>query len=227
MSQVLHNQLSIVEPENPSWNNLYKVSSAASLILGVLFLITAIGFIISLIWTGSTKGWFSLLQSNWLIIIFKLHAGLINIQDDPLNGLNLLDIVILVLFSVTCLGLYFNLRKSSKIWSLIAVALSLITIILFLVTQIAGRSTVMLSVLIFSFIMIKDKGYSKVTIYAGILASVFLFAGDLSVGIHSNVITILFGIGYILLTLWFFLIARTLLWFGNHEKEFGTLEYGN
>jgi hypothetical protein len=219
MSQGLYNQLSIVEPGDPRWNNLYKVSSAASLILGVLFLITAIGFIISLIWTGSTKGWFSLLQSNWLIIIFKLHAGLINIQNDPLHGLNLLDIVILVLFSVTCLGLYFNLRKSSKIWSLIALALSLITIILFLVTQIAGRSTVMLSVLIFSIVMIKDKIYSKVTIYTGIPASVFLFSGDLSVGIHSSFITILFGIGYILLTLWFFLISRTLLWLGSHKKR--------
>jgi hypothetical protein len=219
MSQVLPNQLSIVEPENPRWNNLYKVSSAASLILGVLFLITAIGFIISLIWTVSTKCWFSLLQSNWLIVIFKLHAGLINIQNDPLHGLNLLDIVILVLFSVTCLGLYINLKKSSKIWSLIALTFSLVAIILFLITQIAGRSTVMLSVIIFSIVMIKDKIYSKVTIYTGLLASVFLFAGDLSVGIHSNFITILFGIGYILLTLWFFLIARTLLWLGSHKKR--------
>jgi hypothetical protein len=85
----------------------------------------------------------------------------------------------------------------------------------------------MLSVLIFSLVMIKDKIYSKVTIYTGMLASVFLFADDLSVGIHSNVITILFGIGYILLTLWFFLISRTLLWLGNHEKELGIQEDGN
>jgi hypothetical protein len=95
----------------------------------------------------------------------------------------------------------------------------LVAIILFLITQIAGRSTVMLSVLIFSIVMIKDKIYSKVTIYTGILASVFLFSGDLSVGIHSNFITILFGIGYILLTLWFFLISRTLLWLGCHKKR--------
>jgi hypothetical protein len=32
----------------------------------------------------------------------------------------------------------------------------------------------------------------------------------LSVGIHSNIITILFGLGYVLLMAWFFLMARRL-----------------
>ena len=195
--------------------------------LGLLFLISAISFITSGILAGINCGWFTALQNNWLIVIFKLHAGLLNIQDDPLHGLNLLDIIILVVFSVTCFGLYINLKESSKIWSLIALVLSLIAIPLFLITQIAGRSTVMFSALIFSLVMIKGKIYSKMSIYTGILASVFLFAGDLSVGIHSNVITILFGIGYLLLTLWFFLISQTLLWFGKHEKESGMLEDSN
>jgi hypothetical protein len=213
--------------KNSRLKKIYLLSGTTTLMLGILFLISAISIITSSILAGTTCGWHSTLPNNWLIVIFKLHAGLINIQDDPLHGLNLLDIFILVVFSITCLGLYINLKKSSKIWSLIALTFSLIAIILFLVTQIAGRSTVMLSVLIFSLVMIKDKIYSKVTIYTGILASVFLFAGDLSVGIHSNVITILFGIGYILLTLWFFLISRTLLWLGNQEKEFGMLEDSN
>ena len=188
---------------------------------------SAVSFITSDMLEETNRGWYSTLQNNWLIIIFKLHAGLIMIQEDPLHGLNLLDIVILVLFSTTCWGLYINLKRSSKTWSFIALTLSLITIVLFLVTQTAGRSTVMLSVLIFSFVMAKDKNYGKVTFYTGILASVFLFTGDLSVGIHSNFITILFGIGYILLTLWFFLISRTLFWLGKKEKEFGMMEDGN
>ena len=211
MTQELHKQFSNVEQENSRWKNLYKVCSAASLILCVLFLITALGFIISIIWTGTNRCWFSLLQSNWLIVIFKLHAGFIDIHDDPLHGLNLLDIFILALFSFMSFGLSTALKKTSKIWSLIAFILSLVTIILFITTQIAGRSTVMLSVMIFSFVMLRYKIFSKVTIYAGILASVFLFVGDLSVSVHSNIITILFGIGYVLLTTWFFLIARTLL----------------
>lgn len=206
---------------------IYLLSGATTLMLGILFLISAISFITSSILAGINCGWSTALQNNWLIVIFKLHAGLINIPDDPLHGLNLLDIIILVAFSITCFGMYINLKKSSKIWSLVAFAFMWIAIILFAITQNAGRSTVMLSVLIFSLIMIKDKNYSKVTIYIGITASVFLFVGDLSVGINSHFITILFGIGYILLTLWFFLISRKLLWLGNHEKEFEMMEDGN
>ena len=213
--------------KNSGLKKEYFISSCTAMILGLMFLISAACFITSAMLKETNSGWYSTLQNNWLIVIFKLHAGLTMIQGDPLHGLNLFDIVILVLFSITCWGLYINLNKSSKTWSLIALTISLITIVLFLVTQTAGRSTVMLSVLIFSFVMVKDKNYSKVTFYAGILASVFLFAGDLSVGIRSSFITVLFGIGYILFTLWFFLISRKLLWLGNHQKESGMLEDGN
>lgn len=211
MSNVLNNRLKNIDPENSRLINIYRVSGTASLILGMLFLITATCFIISLIWTGSYKSWFSWLQSIWLIVIFRLHAGLINIHENPLHGLNLLDIVILGLFSLTCFGLFTALKKDSKIWSFIAFILALAAIVLFIATQIAGRSTVMLSVMTFSLVMLKCKIFNKVTSYIGILAGVFLFVGDLSVGIHSDIITILFGIGYILLTIWYFLIGEALL----------------
>lgn len=205
--------------ENSRLKNLYIVSSVVALLLGILFLIAAIGFMISFISTGFNDVQYSFFQSNWLIVIFKLHRGLINIQDNPLLGLNILDLIILALFCLMSFGLYNVLKKANKVWSLIAFALSVITIILFIVTQIAGRSTVMLSVLIFSLVMLKNKTFYKATIYMGILASVFLFAGDLTVGIQSNIITFLFGIGYILLTIWFFLIAGKLFWLGSHQKE--------
>lgn len=193
-----------------------------SLILGVLLLSSAISFISSTLDVG-TKGIFTVIQNNWLILIFKLHAGLISIQDDPLRGLNLLDMVILALFSITCYGLYIDLKTSGKLWRLIALAFTLIAIILFLISQIAGRSTVMLSVLIFSLVMTKDEAFNKVTTYTGIACSIFLFAGDLTVGIHSNMITILFGIGYFLLILWFFSISRRLFWLSRHNEESGVM----
>jgi hypothetical protein len=56
---------------------------------------------------------------------------------------------------------------------------------------------------------------SLIATYMGILASVFLFVGDLTVGIHSNTITILFGVGYVLLTTWLFLIAQSLVRLGR------------
>jgi hypothetical protein len=147
--------------------------------------------------------------NNWLVKIFILHAEPNGIQAD-LHGRNLLDTFILLLVSVICLSISTVFKNARKAWSLIAFALSVIAIILFLATQMVGRSTVMLAVLIISLAMIGDRTFGKATISAGILAGVFLFVGDLTVGVHSNIITILFGIGYMLLITWFFLIAQSL-----------------
>jgi hypothetical protein len=202
--------------KNSRLKNLYKASSVVALMLGILFFITATGFIISFISTDFNNERYSLFQNNWLITIFKLHDGLINIQDNPLYGLNVLDLIILILFSFMSFGLSNALKKVNKVWPLTAFILSAITIILFIATQVAGRSTVMLSVLIYSFVMLRNKIFSNVTIYTGVLASIFLFMGDLTVGINSNIITIFFGIGYVLLIIWFFLIAQKLLWFASN-----------
>ena len=205
------NQITNPKIVDSRWSWLYKISGAAALIAGMLLLIGMISLIASVLQPSSLNGWLSLFQNNWLIIIFKLHAEFSGIHADLLHGVNLLDIVFLALVGFICLSLSTAYRKASKTWSLIACALSLIAIILFSVTQTAGRSTVMLSVLIISFVMLSNEFFSKGTIYAGILASVFLFIGDLSVGIHSNIITIIFGIGYVLLIAWFFLVAQRLL----------------
>lgn len=163
---------------------------------------------------------------NWLVKIFILHAEFSNVHAD-LYGLSVLDIVVLLLVSVICLSLSTIFRKAGKVWSLIAFALSLIAILLFVVTQNAGRSTVMLAVLINSVVMLRDKSFRKVTAYTGILASVFLFVGDLTVGFHSNLITIFFGVGYLLLSVWFFLIAQILFRvdqvFHSEESPPGTM----
>ena len=66
----------------------------------------------------------------------------------------------------------------------------------------------MLAVLIISVVILKGKHFGKVTGITGILAGVMLFVGDLTVGMQSSLITGLFGIGYVLLIIWFFLITK-------------------
>ncbi len=193
--------------------NLYKVGKAVALILGSLFFISAVEFSISIIWPDLSNRWYLFLQTNWFSVIFNLHNVLIPVIDNPLYGLNIFDMIIMVLFSILSFAISNILKKVNRIWPPIAFALSVISIMLFIITQMVGRSTIMLSVLIFSFVMLRNKALNKTTIYAGILGGIFLFIGDLTVGIDSNMITILFGIGYVLLTLWFFLIGRKLFLF--------------
>ena len=50
----------------------------------------------------------------------------------------------------------------------------------------------------------------------GILAGVFLLAGDFSVGVpQSNMIAALFGLGYLLLTAWFVPVGTRLFQLGR------------
>ena len=37
---------------------------------------------------GTPNGWLSLFQDNWLVVIFKLHAGFNGVQSDLLHVLN-------------------------------------------------------------------------------------------------------------------------------------------
>jgi hypothetical protein len=192
------------------WNWLYKVGGATALITGV-WLLMAISPITEGLQPDVTNGWFSLFQNNWLMVIFKLHAGFSGIQIDLLHGLNFPDLAILALVGTMYLGLYAALRRTSRIWSIIALAQPFLGTVLFIATKTAGRCTVMGAGLVISVVMLRSNIFRKATAYMGILASVLLLAGDFSVGIpHSNIVATLFGIGYVLLITWFFLIARRL-----------------
>lgn len=208
------NQVMEAQAAESNWSWLRKTGGASALMAGMLLLTGMISLSVSVLLPGIANGWLSRFQNNWLIVIFKLHAEF-SAVDVNLHSLNLLDVVILALVSILCLSLSTVFRKASRAWSLVAFALSLAAIILYIATQNAGRSTVMLVALIISVAMLGNRMFSKIMIYTGILASLFLFAGDLTVGIRSNIITILFGVGYVLLIVWFFLIALTLFRLGS------------
>ncbi len=78
-----------VETADSRWRWLYKIGGAAALIAGVLFLIAVIDLIITGLQPGTTKGWLSLFQNNWLVVLFKLHTGFNGVQSDLLYVLNL------------------------------------------------------------------------------------------------------------------------------------------
>jgi hypothetical protein len=120
----------------------YKLGSAVALLTGVLLLMAMISFIVSP-QPEKSLGWITRFQDLWLIVIFKLHAGISPVQPDPLVGLNLLDLVMMLLVGITGLSLYPTLKRSSKIWSLVAMSLPFAGIAVLVATKLAGRSSVM------------------------------------------------------------------------------------
>ena len=191
-----------------NWRNLYLVSGAAALSIGIILLDAILDLIRSVIQPGSTNGWLSLFQNNWLIVIFKLQAGFDGIHPDLLFQLNLVDMVLLVLVSISFISLYLTLKSTSRIWSFIALVQPFLAILLFIVTKTAGRCGVMGAVLVISIVMLRNKFFAKPIAFVGILSSVLLLSGDFGVELApSNILAILMGIGYVLLTTWFFLIG--------------------
>jgi hypothetical protein len=211
------NQVTEAKTVDSRWNWLYKVSSAAALIAGGLFLFAVIDLITAVLQPGTLNGWLSLFQNNWLVVLFKLNAGFNGVQFDLLYGLNPLDAAIMALAATMYLGLYAALGRTSKIWSIIALVQPFLGIVIFIATKTAGRSTVMGAGLVISFVMLPSNIFGKAIAFVGILASALLLVGDFSTtaNSHSNIIAILMGIGYVLLMTWFFLIARRLFQLGG------------
>ncbi len=218
------NRVIASETADSRWHGLYKICGAVASILGALFLLAMIGLIIAGLQPDSLKSWFALFQDNWLVVLFQLNAGSTGVRFDSLYGVNALDLVILVLVAALYLGLGAALWRTSRILSVLAVVQPFIGIVLFIATQIAGRSAVMGAGLVISLVMLRSHTFGKVIAGMGILSSILLLIGDMgtSTSSHSMVIASLIAIGYMLLVAWFFLVARAFFALGSREP--GTRE---
>ena len=202
-------QVADSEPVASARKGFYRVGAVAALIILALFLVGITGIITASAQTTTADGWFTQLQNNWLVGIFKLSIGV----QSNLHVVNLLDLVIMALFCTISVAFYFALKPSSKIWSLIAAILPFLGIPLFLATGTMGRSNLLIGGLLFSVVMLRSKFFSKLTAYMGIVASVFLFfVGDIATTIFSTsyVIAAFIVFGYVLWMLWFALVAKRL-----------------
>ena len=198
------------------WNWLDKVSGAAALLTGILLLVGMLGPLSSVLRSSGLDESGPTYPDNWLSVIFKLHAGLRGAQIGMLQGLDLPDIALLVLVAITHLGLYAALRRSSRIWSVIAAVQPFLGSLLFVATGTAGRSAVMGAGLVASFVMLRSAIFSKTTAYSGIAASGLLLIGDFSAGMPpSDMMAALFAVAYVLLIAWFFQIGRGLFEMGR------------
>ncbi len=190
--------------------NLYRIAGAAALMAGALFLVALVDLVIAGV---TSAGWLSLLQDNWLVVLFQLNAGLNAVRYDLLNQLNLLDMAILALTATMYLGLYAALRRTSRIGAIIAALQPFLGLVLFIATKSAGRSAVMGAALVISLVMLRSHIFGKAIASLGILASLLLLVGDLGTtpDSPSNLLAISIGIGYVLLATWFLLIGARLL----------------
>jgi hypothetical protein len=209
------------ESLDPRWNQLYQVSGAAGMLAGGLFLLALAGLIGGTILSGTSSGWFSHIENNWLVLLFKWNAGYSGVRFDQLVGPDAIDLLILALVAILFAGLYAALRQTSRVWSVVAAVQPILGLALFIITGLAGRSAVMGAGLVISFVMLRSRIFGKPTAWIGILACVLLLAGDFgsTADTQFTLLAVFIGIGYVLLTAWFFLVACRLLQIVNRQPR--------
>lgn len=192
----------------PKWNWLCKLGGLTAGAIFILLLIGMVGIITETLGFAVTSNWITPFYNNWLIMLFKLNITMEGITPDSLTVLNPVDILIMVLFSLLFLALFVILGNTTKLWSAIATCLPILGTVVYLITKTAGRSGLLIGGLLYSIIMLRNKDFSKVSAYIGIIACVLLFfVGDIGTAVFhaSSIIAILIGVGFILWMLWFFL----------------------
>lgn len=188
-------------------SKIRKTGIVLSTLLGISLLTSAIFVVITNTCDWSDIKLASIIANNWLLIIFKIHANLIS-NHDSLSGLNLYDISIILTFILVCLALFEKFRYRYKVWFISAIILLISGLAVYISTKLAGRSAFMVSGLIISFLFLVIQRH--VAGVAGILANILLLSGDFTVGANTKIIPYLFGLGYLLLIIWIFMITRIL-----------------
>lgn len=200
---------------NPRRYWLYRISAISAMILDALFLLAAIGLIITVLRPDGVDNRLMLIQNNWLVILFKLNMRFDGVHFGLIEYLNLLDSSLLVLAGVMFVGLYPTLRPVSKTWVIVALAQPVAGLLIFIITGVAGRLGIMSGMLIFSAIMLKSDRFKKVTALIGILAGALLIVGDgFSAAALSMINAINLAVGYVLMLVWLFVVGRKLFRLG-------------
>jgi hypothetical protein len=142
---------------------------------------------------------------NWLVILLRVNLQPTSITADALNSLSLIDVSLMLLFSIVMAAMYPALSPRDKVWAAIAVALPFLGALVFLVTGTAGRSAVLLAGVVSSALALRSRFGTPTLAYSGLLASVLLlFVGDFGTAVFSPsaALAALIGIGYILWLIW-------------------------
>jgi hypothetical protein len=195
---------------------LYRLAGAAALAVAAFLIVGLIGLAGAALQLDAANGLSLPYRDNWLIVIFKIHAGFGGDQTAQLHVVNALDITVVALVGMVCLGLTAALRGHSRgrlLILLIAAACPFVGIPLLVATGSAGRSGVIAAVLIISIVMLRSDVFRKRVVFVGILSGLLLAIGDIGAGLipPTAVVAALFGIGYLLLVAWSCLVAGRLL----------------
>jgi hypothetical protein len=153
----------------------------------------------------------SLQLRTWLVVLFQINADVGSLPARPLRVFNPLDVIVLILTSVTIMAVWSLIPRPSRAWLLISVTLPFFGIALLIATHLAGRSALMGAGLVIASFMARSSDTRRMG-YLGFCANGLLLVGDIATGeVTGPFVAALVAVGYLLLLAWFALIGARLL----------------
>ncbi len=181
--------------ENSVWKYTYVIGGVASLVIGAIFSIALIELM-----TGTIE----IFQNNFVIRLIKLHAEYSESLEELLGVVNLLDMSILVLVSLTALAFYPTLRNVNGTLAIIALCQPFLGILLFLITQEIGRTVTFSTALTISAIILWNERSDRDAILGVVSAGLILIPDISFMFFYSEIMSIIMSTGYLLFIPWWF-----------------------
>jgi hypothetical protein len=176
------------------------VGGIAAMLVAALLVVGLVGLLGPAVF-GSSLG-----PRNWLAVLLESNLGVGTLPADALRLLNPIDLVLLSAVGVAYLGFWPGPGRPHRVWMAIAVALPFAGIVVLLITDQWGRSSVMSAGLIVAILLAVDRTWWLAAI--GIAANGLLLVADFATGESPSLpVAVLLGAGYALLVAWFVLIG--------------------
>jgi len=189
----------------------YKFSRGITIIL---FSLLSLAFIYTLLYIFNfhiLSKFIYDLNDNWIILFFKLNAGLS--KRASLQTLHIIDFVLLALFGLLYFAFFFILKRKNIVYfcfSVFALISPFLGIFLLAITHSGGRTGILTGGLIFSILMLINNKFGKLIAIIGILAnSILLISCDILSLNHISRITSIFILsGYLIWIFWLVLLSN-------------------
>ncbi len=201
------NPTALASPRSAAVKIVTRIAGVSAILAALLLLLAVAMLAARGFRPASGAGVVVQVENNWLILLSKLHLRFEGVKTEALRSQNAVDYIIMSLTGIACIGLFLTLRPTSRVWSVVGLALPFAGIVLLAITHLTGRSALMAAVIVFSLIMIWSQGYGILAVCLGLVAGTLLLVGDFTESLHSRAIGVLMLAGYVALVAWFLVVG--------------------
>jgi hypothetical protein len=195
--------------DRPALRMLLVLGVTSTFLILFLLSVGIIGIVTPPKAPGVAGIWLNTWHDNWLVLLYQMNITGSGYTAELLSVYNSIDMALMYLFDLLFIALYLVIRKQTRFFAALITILPFLGVVLLIFTHTAGRSALLIGVLLYSILMLRSAYFTQFTASCGIFGSILLFfGGDIASAIlpPSPMIALVILIGYLL---WIFWVALT------------------